>query len=420
MSQADGPNLAGAGVPAKYRHARISLRCHTPAVAPVGFRAAGADRILEPDLAAAARLEMRGWPEYAPTPLVSLPGLATRLGVAEVRCKDESRRFGIGAFKALGGAYAVLGVLQDEIERRAGVRPGTESLLSGHVNGASSITTVTASAGNHGRAVAWGSALFGCRCVVVLPEGTAPARAAAIESHGATVEWYPGVYDEAVLHVERIAGERGWLVVSDTAYDGYETIPRRIYEGYTLLAAEVLDTLREEDAPPLTHLFVQAGVGGLATGVCGHLWAELESARPRCVAVEPVSADCFGKSIRSGELRTVDGPFDTHMGGLASGVPSPLAWELLSGCLDAGVAISDEVSDAGAAALASGELGARIAAGPSGASGVGALLVLEHLPSARELLQLDDDSRILVLVTETTFREAADNPGGLDSTASRV
>ncbi|MFV1989071.1 MAG: hypothetical protein ACC682_17500, partial [Gemmatimonadota bacterium] len=117
---------------------------------------------------------------------------------------------------------------------------------------------------------------------------------------------------------------------------------------------------------------------------------------------------------------SVNGPFETHMGGLASAVPSPLAWELLSGCLDAGVAISDEVSDAGAAALASGELGARITAGPSGASGVGALLVLGHLPSAKALLELDTDSRILVLVTETAFQETAADPDGSGATASRV
>jgi diaminopropionate ammonia-lyase family len=271
------------------------------------------------------------------------------------------------------------------------------------VDEAASITTVTASAGNHGRSVAWGSALFGCPSVVVLPEGAASARAAAIESHGATVEWFPGEYDEAVLHVERIAAERGWFVVSDTAYERYETIPRRIYEGYTLLADEVLDALREEGSTPPTHLFIQTGVGGLATGVCGHLWAELGSARPCCVAVEPLSADCFGRSIRAGKLRSVAGPFDTHMGGLASGVPSPLAWEVLAGCLDAGVAINDETSDMGAAALAGGDLGAEIAAGPWGASGVGALLVLGSLPTAKKLLGLHAASRLLVLVTETTF-----------------
>ncbi len=407
MSESDEANLPDARVPAKCGYARVSLRCRDPGVSipdpTMGPQTDRARRVLDPGFAATARLEMRGWPGYAPTPLRPLPALAERLGVAEVRCKDESGRFGIGSFKALGGAYAVLGVLRDEIEHRTGVRPETAALLAGDVDAASSITTVTASAGNHGRSVAWGSALFGCGCVVVLPEGAAPARAAAIESHGATVEWFPGEYDAAVLHVERIAAERAWFVVSDTAYDEYETVPRRIYEGYTLLADEVLDALREEGASPPTHLFIQTGVGGLATGVCGHLWAELGPARPRCVAVEPLSADCFGRSIRAGELRNVDGPFDTHMGGLASGVPSPLAWEVLAGCLDAGIAITDEVSDMGAAALASGELGAEIPAGPSGASGVGALLVLCGLPSARRLLGLDAASRLLVLVTETTF-----------------
>ncbi|MDX1393838.1 MAG: diaminopropionate ammonia-lyase [Gemmatimonadota bacterium] len=403
MRPTTGGNLAHARAAAKSAHVRISL--------PAGDIARTAPPhevldVIDPARAAAARTEMRGLPGYAPTPLVSLDGLADRLGVREVACKDESGRFGTGAFKALGGAYAVLSCVSDEIERADGARPSTAEILAGHPV-AEAITTVTASAGNHGRSVAWGSELCGCACVIVLPEGTDPARAAAIESHGATVEWFPGVYDDAVDWVDRVAAERGWTVVSDTAYPGYEEIPRRVYEGYTLLADEVLETRRAESAPPPTHLFIQAGVGGLATGVCGHLWHELGADRPAFIAVEPLSADCFGRSIRAGVPTTVAGPFDTHMGGLASGVPSTLAWRVLGRCFDGAVAISDETSDRGAAALETGELGARILAGPSGSSGVGALLALARLPSARRLFALDDESRVLVLVTETRFGPAA-------------
>lgn len=403
MNESRDGNLVATGRAAKCSHLRLSCRSRRADPISAGGWTPAAGAVLDPDRAAAARREMRDWPGYEPTPLQSLPGLARRLGVSEVRCKDESGRFGIGSFKALGGAYGVLAALQNELERRRGERPTGGDLLAHHGEEVRSITTITASAGNHGRSVAWGSALFGCRCVVVLPEGAVPARAAAIESHGAIVDWYPGEYDAAVLYADRMAEERGWLVVSDTAYGEYETIPRRISEGYTMLAAEVLETLRAESAAPPTHLFIQTGVGGLATGVCGHLWSELGEARPDFVAVEPLSADCFGRSLRAGSLQTVAGPFDTHMGGLASGVPSPLAWRLLAGCLDGAVAIGDAVSDAGAAVLASGELGAEITAGPSGASGVGALLTLARLPSARRLLGLDEESRILVLVTETNF-----------------
>jgi len=399
MTGPDEHNLMRAGPFANPAPLRLSLavRSGRPAWGP-----AHAD-VLDPDRAAAAREEMRTWDEYRPTPLVALPALAERLGVSEVWCKDESGRFGIGSFKALGGAYAVLRTLQAEVGRRIGRVPTAAELRRGAVPEARTVTTITASAGNHGRSVAWGSERFGCGCVVVLPTDTAPARAAAIESHGARVERYPGDYDAAVGFAEALAAERGWYVVSDTAWAGYEAIPRLVSEGYTLLADEALEALREAGSGPPTHLFVQAGVGGLATGVCGHLWQTSGDRRPTLVAVEPWSADCFGRSIRAGELRTVPGPFATGMGGLASGVPSPLAWRLLRDCLDAAVAIPDRASGLAAAALASGELGAEIDAGPSGAAGVGALVSLAGLPGARELLDLGPRSRVLALVTERRF-----------------
>jgi diaminopropionate ammonia-lyase len=346
---------------------------------------------------------MKAWDGYSPSPFHRLSGLASRIGVADVWCKDESARFGIGSFKALGGAYAVLRTIQDELERRTGRRPDDRELADRSHPAVRELTTVTASAGNHGRSVAWGSARFGCRCVVYLPEDAAPPRAAAIESHGAEVVRYPGVYDDAVDHARVQAAANGWLVVSDTAYDGYEEIPRRVYEGYTLLADELLADLRDAGAAPLTHLFIQTGVGGLAAGVLGHLWRELGSERPRFVAVEPWRADCFGRSIRAGRAVSVEGPFATRMGGLAAGVPSPLAWTLLEGCLDAGVAIPEELTDRAAEALAAGELGASISSGPSGAAGVGALLALGSLPSGRSLLGVDAASSVGVVVTEKRF-----------------
>lgn len=359
--------------------------------------------VLDPARAAAARATLRAWDGYAPTPLVRLPGLAEALGVERVWCKDESGRFGIGSFKALGGAYAVLRALQDEVERRTGRRPGADELLAGEVDAVREVTTVTASAGNHGRSVAWGSERLGCAAVVVLPRDAAPVRAEAIRSHGAEVVRFDGPYDEAVRHAEREAAARGWLVVSDTAYAGYESVPRSVSEGYTLLAEELLAGLVERDEAPLTHLFIQTGVGGLATGVCGHLWSTLGPGRPRFVAVEPLSADCFGRSLRAGRRVSVAGPFDTGMGGLASGVPSTVAWTLLGRCLDGGVALDDALVDVAVAALARGALGPAIDAGPSGSAGVAALVGLARLPGAARLFGLDSGSRVAVLVTERRF-----------------
>ncbi|WP_425153488.1 diaminopropionate ammonia-lyase [Candidatus Palauibacter sp.] len=357
---------------------------------------------LDPATAAAARDVIRGWAGYEATPLVTLPGLAALLGVEAVWVKDESSRFGLGSFKSLGGAFAVLRALQDEIERRSGARPTGAELRAGHPL-AAEITVTTASAGNHGRSVAWGSAELGCRCVVFLPDDAIPARARAIESHGAEVVRVPGAYDGAVAHTDRAAARNGWIVVSDTAYEGYEETPRRVMAGYTLLAAEMLEALASAGSAPLTHLFVQAGVGGLATGVCGHFAQRCGEGRPRFVAVEPWRADCFGRSLRRGRASVAEPPFDTAMGGLAAGVASTIAWDFLAPLLDAALALPEDAWVAGAEALESGRLGARIVAGPSGAAGIGALLALARLPGIRKLLGLDTSARVGALVTETRF-----------------
>lgn len=366
------------------------------------LRREAAEGILDPSEAAAARDVIRGWHGYGATPMVTLPGLAALLGVESVRVKDETPRFGLGSFKALGGAFAVLRALQDEIGRRSGTRPTAAELRAGHPL-AAGITVTTASAGNHGRSVAWGSAEFGCRCVIFLPADAIPARARAIEEHGARVVRVPGEYDGVVGHTDREAARHGWIVVSDTAYEGYEETPRRIMAGYTLLAAEMLDDLARVGATPFTHLFVQAGVGGLATGVCGHFAQVCGEGRPRFIAVEPWRADCFGRSLRHGRARIAEPPFHTAMGGLAAGVASTIAWDCLAPLLDAAVALPEPVWTAGAEALESGRLGARISAGPSGAAGAGALLALAHLPALRRLLALDASSRVGALVTEQRF-----------------
>ena len=374
---------------------RLSLRSSR-------LRRRAAEGVLDPTEAAAARDVIRRWHRYDATPLVTLPGLAALLGVEAVWVKDESSRFGLGSFKSLGGAFAVLRALQDEIERQSGVRPSAADLRAGHPL-AAEITVTTASAGNHGRSVAWGSAEFGCRCVVFLPEDAIPARARAIETHGAEVVRVAGAYDAVVGHTDREAARSGWIVVSDTAYEGYEETPRRVMAGYTLLAAEVQEQLAAAGSPPLTHLFVQAGVGGLATGVCGHFAQTCGEGRPRFVAVEPWRADCFGRSLRHGRASVAEPPFDTAMGGLAAGVASTIAWEFLEPLLDAALALPEAVWAAGAEALESGRLGARIVAGPSGAAGIGALLALAGLPGLRRLLGMDASARVGALVTETRF-----------------
>lgn len=356
---------------------------------------------LDPAGARDAAAEIRRWPEYEPTPLRELPGLADALGVERVWLKDESNRLGLGSFKALGGAYAVLRELQDAVHAETGRRPSARELRGGSARELVAALTVTAAtAGNHGRSVAWGAERFGCGCVIFLPADASEARAAAIAAHGARLRIVEGGYDEAVRRAGAEAARQGWLVISDTAYPGYEVVPRRVMQGYALIADEVMEQLAGRGEPPPTHCLVQAGVGGLAAAVCGTLDAALGPDRPRFVAVEPWSADCIGRSLRAGRRRTVSDPFRTGMTCLACGEPSLLAWKVLAGTLDWALAVPDPpVAEAGRA-LAAGELGPAVELGPSGAAGVGAMLALSALPAVRRSLELDEESRVLALGTE--------------------
>ncbi len=327
--------------------------------------------------------------------------MAREIGVGSIHYKDEGSRFGLGSFKALGGAYGVLGVLIRAIERESGEEgvTGAEILAGLHRKIVSRVIVTCATAGNHGRSVAWGAELFGCRSVVFLPVDASPARAAAIEGHGATVVRTESHYDAAVVRVRHEAERRGWEVVSDTSYPGYTRVPRDVMHGYTVMVAEALDQLHDE--PPPTHVFVQAGVGGLSTAVCGHLWERQGARRPWFVLVEPEDAACFLASARRGARVRVEGPFETAMGGLASGEPSLLAWRLLSRCVDAYLAIADAASEATMRWLAGGvEADPPIVAGVSGAAGLAGLLGAAQNPGCRERLGLGESSRALVFGTE--------------------
>ena len=345
--------------------------------------------------AAIARAEIASWPGYSPTPLRRLASLAERLGIAAVDYKDESQRFGIGSFKAQGGAYAVLRAL----ERRLGVEASGASpadLREGEGRErASTCTTTCATAGNHGRAVAWGSEMFGCRCVIFLPAGADEARAEAIRRHGATVIRTDDAYDAAVEIAHREAEANDWIVISDTAYGDYEQTPRDVMHGYTTLAQEAIEQ-REGRRP--THVFIQAGVGGLSTAVCGWLWERFGADRPVFVLVEPSSAGCFGRSIEARGRVELEGPFDTMMGGLASGVPSTLAWRLLAGCADFAMTISDASARRAMRTLADGP--PPVVAGESGAAGLAGLIEAAGRPDWRAAIGLNEHSEVLLVGSE--------------------
>ena len=352
-----------------------------------------------------ARAEIESWPGYRATPLLSANRLASRLGLGSVFVKDESGRFGLGSFKALGGAY--------------GVRHVTK--------GRGGVTVTCASDGNHGRAVAWGARMFGCDAVIYLPTHVTEARADAIRSYGARVVRVDGEYDDAVAQADRDARRNGWTVISDTSYEGYMEIPRVVMVGYTVMVEEVLSILRawqpipEHDLPTHllppdlidraaaqatasaaapTHVFIQGGVGGLAAAVIGHLWEALGPDRPVAVIVEPTEADGLLRSARAGKPAASRGSLHTIMAGLSCREISPLAWEVVGAGAHAFMTVPDEGVPALMRAAAGGELGPPFEGGESGVGGLLGLIEVARDVKRRRDIGLDERSRVLVFNTE--------------------
>jgi diaminopropionate ammonia-lyase len=341
-----------------------------------------------------AKAEITAWPGYAPTPLHDLALLAAPLGVAVIRLKDEATRFGLGSFKALGGAYAVAMLLLNELAR-SGAAPsaGTADLVAGTYRGATQDITVTcATDGNHGRAVAWAAQRCHARCVIFIHAAVSAARAEAIAAYGAEIRRVAGTYDDALREAAAQAAQHHWHVVSDTAWPGYTEVPRDIMQGYRLMADEAADQWR--GAPP-THVFVQGGVGGVAAAVSVHCRLRFDPA-PALVVVEPDRAACLLASAELGERTAIAGDLDTIMAGLACGEPSLLAWQELERSACAFMAIPDEAAIETMRLLAA----QHIVAGESGVAGLAGCLLAAADPAARATLGLDAASRILLFNTE--------------------
>lgn len=347
-----------------------------------------------------ARREISQWPGYAATPLRALPGLARQLGLGALHYKDEGDRFGLKSFKALGGAYAVYRLLAQAIARRNGGEPvrAAEILAGRWREVVADITVTCATDGNHGRSVAWGAQLFGCRCVIYIHATVSEGRRAAIAQYGAEVIRVPGNYDDSVRHADAQAKANGWTVVSDTTYEGYRDIPIDVMHGYGVMSGEIIEQLGGE---PPTHVFVQAGVGALAASVAASFWIAWGERRPRLIVVEPTEADCYLRSAQAGRPVAVTGALDTVMAGLACGEVSPAAWEIVSGAASDYVAIDDRFALDGVRRFANPVAGdAAIVSGETGASGLAALLAAQEFPELREMLGLGPAARVLLLGSE--------------------
>jgi diaminopropionate ammonia-lyase len=352
--------------------------------------------VVDGDGFARAAAEIKAWPGYQPTPLRRLDGLAAQLGIGRIYYKDEGGRFGLGAFKAVGGAYAVLRHLQSKL----GGTVSVGDLLAGkYRERTKDITVCTATDGNHGKSVAWGAKLFGCRAVIYIHAGVSVGREQAIAAYGAEMRRIPDNYDASVRACAADATKNGWQVISDTTWEGYQEIPRHVMHGYGVMMGEMLAQLPDSELP--THIFIQAGVGGLPAAAAGYLWLEYDALRPKVVVVEPEKADCHYQSAKAGKPTAVTGKLDTLMAGLACGEVSPLAWTLLDKASFAFMTVPDEAAVFAMKTLASGIGGdQKVVGGEAGVGGLAGLIAAAIDAPARDALLLDAHSKVLIIGSE--------------------
>ena len=357
-----------------------------------------------PENARRARAYHRSFPEYSETPLAELKCLAEKLGLHGIYVKDESFRFGLNAFKVLGGSYAIGNILA----ARLGVPLSELSFekLSGEETRKKlgDITFVTATDGNHGRGVAWTANRLGQKSVVYMPKGSAEERLRNILSLGSDACITELSYDNAVRLANENAKKYGWCVVQDTSWDGYEDVPAWIMEGYTTMALEALEQLR--DVKP-THIFLQAGVGAMAgalTGFFADLWGDEN--RPVITIVEPNKADCILRTAEAddGHLHFVTDEMDTIMAGLACGEPCAIGWSIMRDHADNFVSMPDYVAAKGMRILGN-PIGSdpKVISGESGAAALGLVAELmqnEALSDLRGQIGLNHDSVVLCFSTE--------------------
>lgn len=347
-------------------------------------------------------------PRHRPTPLLCLPELASSLKIGGLHIKDESDRLGLGSFKAMGGAYAVIRLFLEKAEASEGAPVSPDRLRDPALKKvAAGMTVACATDGNHGRSVAAGARLVGCRAVIFVHAGVDRERVAAIARFGAEILTVPGSYDDAVAEAEHVCRSRNWTIVSDTSWPGYERVARLVMQGYTVIAEEAL---AETQNPP-THVFLQAGVGGFAAAVAASLKFRLGRACPKIVIVEPERAACLFESNRAGKLVKISQGEPTLMAMLECYEPSLVAWRLLSRIADVFMTVAD--ADAIESMRRLGRpLGSDpvIVSGESGAAGLAGLLNAARSSRDRETLALDAASRVLLFNTEgdtapTTYRK---------------
>lgn len=354
-----------------------------------------------------AQVFHRSFPQYSVTPLAKLDGMAERLGLGGLYVKDESYRFGLNAFKVLGGSFSMARYIAQQMGRDVSEMTYDYLISDQFQKDFGQATFFTATDGNHGRGVAWAANKLHQKAVVHMPKGSTKTRFDNIAKEGAQVTIEDVNYDDCVrmAAAEAEKTEHG-VVVQDTAWDGYEEIPSWIMQGYGTMAAEAAEQLRSLEINRPTHVFIQAGVGSLASAMVGYFTNLFPTNPPKFIIMEAAAADCLyeGAKAADGNPRIVGGDLITIMAGLACGEPNTIGWDILRNHATAFASCPDWVSAKGMRMLAAPVAGdPAVTSGESGAVGMGVISSIMTEPEYadfREQLGLDKNSQVLMFSTE--------------------
>ena len=358
------------------------------------------------DVAQKAQKFHSSFHNYNITPLTELKNLASAIGVNNIYVKDESYRFGLNAFKVLGGSYAIGNYIAEKLGEDIDNLSYDKMICDEVKNKLGDMTFITATDGNHGRGVAWTAKCLKQKSVVYMPKGSSEERLNNIKAEGAEASITHMNYDEAVRFANDIAKKNDWVMVQDTVWEGYEKIPTWIMQGYTTMAYEVYMQLQQIKAEIPTHIFLQAGVGSFAGAVQGFFASVYGENRPITTIVEPNKADCIYRTAEKndGKLHFVTGNMDTIMAGLACGEPNKIGFDVLRDYSDNFISCPDYVTAKGMRVMGN-PIGndKKIISGESGAVTLGLVTEImsnKDLEWLKKELKLDENSRILCFSTE--------------------
>ncbi|MDC0163448.1 diaminopropionate ammonia-lyase [Candidatus Pelagibacter sp.] len=322
-----------------------------------------------------AYLTISKWKNYKPTPLLFLNKLSKELNLNKIFYKDESKRFDLKSFKALGGAYAV------------------EKVTKGNKN----IIVSTATAGNHGRSVAWGAKRLGLKCKIFISEYVSDARSKAMEDLGAEVIKVKGNYEKSLIECIKQSTENNWQIVQDVAWKDYMLVPKLTMAGYSVMMKEIIDKINDEE---ISHIFLQAGVGGMAGAMVAGVARYLKNV-PKIIVVEPDSAACVMESIKTGKIEKINVVRESLMGGMSCGEPSLVPWEILKKSVNYCISLPDEDIARTMKLLGNGNFSdEKIIAGENSAPGVISLIASCNDEKIKNKIDLNSNSNILLIGCE--------------------